>query len=300
MDWCLLDGLVPLQMTFWFTVMLLIVGSGDDTGKSRRYKTGSVEPAYSFFHMSLSTGSTLEGLFCNRNMKTINNSSADVCGCECILVLRMSCGIFPRVHFNILFKNFIQIFENGGPYSIFKQCVWHMVGPRPGLRLWTTEKSFNTARKNNRSPRAFSQYHSHHSHHLVCSITQSEYRHNRSGKDYMLAQFKARHNHRPASVQLMASTRNTHNTTAGSAVYTPLCCTHRNYFLPRRLSAYYTYIPASFVRNSCELKRTKGEKLTLYLGNVRIYTVGQWFTKCAPRIPMDPRPVPKGSVDTFL
>jgi hypothetical protein len=50
-------------MTFWFTVMLLIVGSGDDTGKSRRYKTGSLEPAYSFFHMSLSTGSTLVGLF---------------------------------------------------------------------------------------------------------------------------------------------------------------------------------------------------------------------------------------------
>ena len=31
--WCLLDGIVPLQMTFWFTVMLLIVGIGDETGK---------------------------------------------------------------------------------------------------------------------------------------------------------------------------------------------------------------------------------------------------------------------------
>jgi len=72
MDWCLLDGLVTLQMTFWFTVMLLIVGSCDDTGKSRRYKTGSLEPAYSFFHMSLSSGSNLVGLFCNRNTKAIN------------------------------------------------------------------------------------------------------------------------------------------------------------------------------------------------------------------------------------
>jgi hypothetical protein len=70
-DWFLL-GLVPLQMTFRLTVMLLIVGSGDDTGKSRRYKTGSLEPAYSFLHMSLSTGSTLVGLFCNRSMKTID------------------------------------------------------------------------------------------------------------------------------------------------------------------------------------------------------------------------------------
>lgn len=49
-------------MTFWFTTMLLIVGSGDDTGKSRRYKTGSLEPAASFLHMSLSTGSSLVGL----------------------------------------------------------------------------------------------------------------------------------------------------------------------------------------------------------------------------------------------
>jgi len=78
---------VPLQMTIWFTVMLLIVGSGDDTGKSRRYKTGSMEPAYSLSHMSVSTGSILVGLFCNRNMKTINISSFDVCGCECIFVL---------------------------------------------------------------------------------------------------------------------------------------------------------------------------------------------------------------------
>jgi len=110
MDWCLLDGLLPLQMTFWFTVMLLIVGSGDDTGKSRRYKTGSLEPAYSFFHMSLSTGSTLVGLFYNRNMKNINISSADMCGCECIFVLRMSCGILQRFQFNLLFTIFILIF----------------------------------------------------------------------------------------------------------------------------------------------------------------------------------------------
>ena len=65
MDWSLLDGLVPLQITFSFTVMLLIVGSGDDTGKSRRYKTGSVEPAASFLHMSVSSGSNLVRLFCN-------------------------------------------------------------------------------------------------------------------------------------------------------------------------------------------------------------------------------------------
>ena len=176
----------------------------------------------------------------------------------------------------------------------------HLVGPRAGLRLWTTENSFNTARNNNRIPRAFSQYRSHLSHHLVCSIVQSEYQHNRSGKYDMLAQYEARHNHRPASVQLMASPRHTHKTTAGSAVYTQLFCTHRNYFLPRGLSAYRTYIPASFVRNSCKLKRTECENLTLYLGNVLFYTVGQWVTKCAPRIPMDPRPVPRGSVDTFL
>jgi len=110
MNWCLLDGLVPLQMTFWFTVMLLIVGSGDETGKSRRYKTGSVEPAYSFSHMSLSTGSTLVGLFCNRNMKTINISSADVCGCEYIFVLRMSFGIFPRFQFKVLFTILHSVF----------------------------------------------------------------------------------------------------------------------------------------------------------------------------------------------
>ena len=105
-DWCLLDGLVPLQMTFWFTVMLLIVGSGDDTGKSRRYKTGSTEPAYSFLHMSLSTGSTLVGRSCNRNMKTTNISSAGVCVCECIYVLRMSCGILLCFQFNVLFTDF--------------------------------------------------------------------------------------------------------------------------------------------------------------------------------------------------
>ena len=105
-DWCLLDGLVPVQMTFSFTVMLLIVGSGDDTGKSRRYKTGSVEPAYSFIHMSLSTGSTLVGLSCNRNIKTTIISSADVCGCECTFVLRMSCGIIPRLQLNVLFTIF--------------------------------------------------------------------------------------------------------------------------------------------------------------------------------------------------
>jgi len=26
----------------------------------------------------------------------------------------------------------------------------------------------------------------------------------------------------------------------------------------------------------------------------------QWFPKCATQIPRDPRPVPRGSVDTFL
>ena len=106
MDWCLLNGLVPLQMMFWFTVMLLIVGSGDDTGKSRRYKTGSIEPAASFLHMSLSSGSTLVGLFYNRNIKTINIQSGDVCVCECIFVLKMSCGILPCFHFSVLFTNF--------------------------------------------------------------------------------------------------------------------------------------------------------------------------------------------------
>jgi len=64
-------------MTIWFTVMLLIVGNGDDTGKSSRYKTGSLEPAASFFLMSVSSGSSLVLLFCNRNMKTINISSSD-------------------------------------------------------------------------------------------------------------------------------------------------------------------------------------------------------------------------------
>jgi len=124
MDWSLLDGLVPLQITFWFTVMLLIVGSGDDTGKSRRYKTGSVEPAYSFFHMSLSTGSTLEGLFCNRNMKTVNISSADVCGNECMFVLRMSCGIFPLFQFNNLFTIFHSDFSKWSPILNIKTvCV---------------------------------------------------------------------------------------------------------------------------------------------------------------------------------
>jgi len=68
-------------MTFWFTVMLFIVGSGDDIGKSRRYKTEFLEPAANFFHISLSTGSTLVGLFCNIHMKTIKISSADVCVC---------------------------------------------------------------------------------------------------------------------------------------------------------------------------------------------------------------------------
>ena len=80
-------------MTIWFTVILLIVGSGDDTGKSRRYKTGSPEPAASFLPMSVSSSSSLVGLVCNRNMKTINISSADVCVYECIFVLRMSCGM---------------------------------------------------------------------------------------------------------------------------------------------------------------------------------------------------------------
>ena len=94
MAWCLLGGLVPLQITFWFTVMFLIVGSRDDTGKSRRYKTGSTEPAASFLHVSASSGSSLASLFCNRNMNTINIQNADVCVCECIFVLRMSCGMF--------------------------------------------------------------------------------------------------------------------------------------------------------------------------------------------------------------
>jgi hypothetical protein len=48
-------GMLPLQMTSWFTVMLLIVGSGDGRGKSRRYKTGPLAPAASFSHAFLST-----------------------------------------------------------------------------------------------------------------------------------------------------------------------------------------------------------------------------------------------------
>jgi len=128
MDWCLLSGLAPLQMTFLFTVMLLIVGRGEDTGKSSRYKTGSLEPAASFLPMSLSTGSTLVGLFCNRNMKTINISSADVClcVCECICVLRMSGGILPRFQFNVLFTIFHSDFQNEGPYSVLRQFVWNL------------------------------------------------------------------------------------------------------------------------------------------------------------------------------
>jgi hypothetical protein len=97
---------VPLQMTFLFTVMLLIVGSGDDIGKLRRYKTESLEPAASFLHMSLSTGSNLVGPFCNRHMKTINISSADVCVCECIFVLRMSCGILIHFKLKLFIHNF--------------------------------------------------------------------------------------------------------------------------------------------------------------------------------------------------
>ena len=126
MDWCLLSGLAPLQMMFWFTVMLLIVGRGDDTGKSSRYKTGSPEPAASFLHMSLSTGSTFVGLFCNRNMKAINISSADVClcVCECIFVLRMSFGILPRFQFNILYTNFHSDISKLGPILNIKTvCV---------------------------------------------------------------------------------------------------------------------------------------------------------------------------------
>ena len=146
-------------------------------------------------------------------------------------------------------------------------------------------------------PRSFSQYRSDRGHHLVCSIVQSKYRHNRSGKDDMLAQYEARHNQQQASVQLMAST---HTHTTRTAVCTQSCCTHTNCFLPRGLSACHTYIPTSFVRNSCELKRTKGEKLTLFLRNVRIHTVGQRFTKCATRNPMDPQPFSRGFVDTFL
>ena len=30
------------------------------------------------------------------------------------------------------------------------------------------------------------------------------------------------------------------------------------------------------------------------------YNIVQWFPKCAPRIPKGPRPVPRGSLDTFL
>jgi hypothetical protein len=33
---------------------------------------------------------------------------------------------------------------------------------------------------------------------------------------------------------------------------------------------------------------------------VSIYTPVQWFPKCAPRFPRDPRPVPRRAVDTFL
>jgi hypothetical protein len=139
----------------------------------------------------------------------------------------------------------------------------------------------------------------------TCSILQiqSEHLHNGSCKDDVLTQYDARHNQQQESCPLMAGSSHTHthtHTRQTKADYLQLCCTQRNYFLPRGLLAYRTYIPASFIRNSCELKRTEGEKLTLYLGNVGIYTVGQWFIKCAPRIPMDPRPVPRGSVDTFL
>jgi hypothetical protein len=94
---CLLDGLVPLQMTFSFTVMLLIVGSGDDTGKARRYKTGPLELDAILFHMSVSSGSSLVRLICNRSMKIINISSTDVRTFECIVVLRMSCAMFATV-----------------------------------------------------------------------------------------------------------------------------------------------------------------------------------------------------------
>jgi hypothetical protein len=30
------------------------------------------------------------------------------------------------------------------------------------------------------------------------------------------------------------------------------------------------------------------------------YTLVQWFPKCAPQFPRDPRPVPRGAVDIFL
>lgn len=63
--------------------MPLIVGSGDDTGKVRRYKTGFLEPDASFLHMSVSTGSSLVRAFCNRNRKTIKFSSLDMCVFEC-------------------------------------------------------------------------------------------------------------------------------------------------------------------------------------------------------------------------
>jgi hypothetical protein len=39
----------------------------------------------------------------------------------------------------------------------------------------------------------------------------SEYQHNQSGKDDMLAQYEARDSQQQASVQLMAGTRHTHN-----------------------------------------------------------------------------------------
>ena len=124
MEWCLPGGLLPLQMTFWFTVMLFIVGSGDDIGKSRRYKTEFLEPAANFFHISLSTGSTLVGLFCNRNMKNINMSSADGCLCECIYVLIMSCGILPRFQLKVLFTNFHFDFSKWRPILNIKTvCV---------------------------------------------------------------------------------------------------------------------------------------------------------------------------------
>jgi len=73
----------------------------------------------------------------------------------------------------------------------------------------------------------------------------------------MLVQYDARHNQQQESAQLMAGSRHTQTNESTQ------CCLHtvmlysQKLFPSSRLISIYTYIPAYFVRNSCELKRTK-------------------------------------------
>jgi hypothetical protein len=55
------------------------------------------------------------------------------------------------------------------------------------------------------------------------------------------------------------------------------------------------------IANFCVCFQVMSERLMhIHVGQILGSKIAQWFPKCAPHIPTDPRSVPRGSVKIFL